>query len=174
MWSLVNISKGQQLSLILCVLCLIDQWSCHGSAQTTNTTNLPGKNDSAQLNVTSPLNALNISVNASASTENSTIKPTTVQQSNSIEPTSELNHAKNTSDLEKNSEHNERSGVKSDVQGSQMSHKAGPPKVLIALIVSGLCLAAIILVVYKQMNKRTWSPQSKRLRTNQMHMRSQN
>ncbi|XP_072336382.1 uncharacterized protein cd34 isoform X2 [Scyliorhinus torazame] len=172
MWSLVNISKGQQLSLTLCVLCLIDQWSCHGSAQTTNTTNLPGKNDSAQLSVvTSTINTLNISVNASDSSENSTIKPTP----GPIEPISELNHDKTTLNLETNSKPiNEGSAVKSEVQGGKMVSKAGPPKVLIALIVSGLCLAAIILAVYKQMNKRTWSPQSKRLRTNQMHMRSQN
>uniref|UniRef100_UPI00398E8CA7 uncharacterized protein cd34 isoform X2 n=1 Tax=Pristiophorus japonicus TaxID=55135 RepID=UPI00398E8CA7 len=186
MWSLVNISKGQQFSLMLCALCLIVQWSCHCSAEDP----VHSINLGAQSDVTSTIeNKLNTSIaiataapgdsNTSAlrSAENSSdqirIDVTTLQSTQNM-----LNHGdiilttlSSTTDY-KFIERGTNSNL--GMQGDSKPSKADQPVVLISLLTCGLIVAAMILAAYYRMHKRSWTPQSKRLRTNQMHMRSQN
>ncbi|XP_078402710.1 uncharacterized protein cd34 [Cetorhinus maximus] len=167
MWSLVNISKGHQFSLMLCALCLIAQWSCHSSAQAIDTTPTvaAAKNNNTQSGVPSTIKStLNNSEDLSTLAENLTIQSRTDNlistTSGRINPESEISHLETTSLPAKV---NGANVPKSEMQDGKIYSKAGPPKVLIALLVCGLCLAAIILAVHYWMNKRTWSPQTKRL-----------
>ncbi|XP_060701431.1 uncharacterized protein cd34 isoform X2 [Hemiscyllium ocellatum] len=171
-WNLINISKGQQFSL-MCVLYLIVQWNCQCSALVTTTQ--PTSTEAMINNVTDVL-----STNASApniSTENSTVRLITSGPVNDNVTPGRSVHAETTarhSTIQPSSS-GENVSVKGKGKQSVEEHsKTGTPKVLIILLVCGLLLAAIILIVYYRMNKQTWSPQSKRLRTNQMRMRSQN
>ncbi|XP_078098391.1 uncharacterized protein cd34 [Mustelus asterias] len=162
MWSLVKISKGQQVSLILCALCVIDQWSCHSSAVIT-TTNPPERNNSTQ----SDINQGDLSGVLNNSTENitqPTDETTTTYLTHTTEPASQPSHIETHFSPTINSKSNNWGfGTKSEMQSDKPYSKAGPPNVLIALLVCGLVFAAILLAVYYRMNKRSWSPQSKRL-----------
>ncbi|XP_043572643.1 uncharacterized protein LOC122563184 isoform X2 [Chiloscyllium plagiosum] len=167
-WNLINISKGQQFSLILCVLYLIVQWNCQCSAQHKITQ--PTSSEAMNNNVTDVP-----STNASApntSTENSTGRLITNGPVNDNVTPDRPDHAETTATNQLPfTTKSESVKVKQPVKEHS---KTGSPKVLISLLVCGLLLAAIILTAYYRMNKQTWSPQSKRLRTNQMRMRSQN
>ncbi|XP_048409302.1 uncharacterized protein LOC125462884 [Stegostoma tigrinum] len=154
-WSLMNISKGQQFSLMLCVLCLIVQWNCQCSAQqqATNSTSTPAVNNSI-----TDESALN------TSTENSTSRSITDGQVTATVTLHGHNHTEATPRPTTDSP--PLIGKNGSAKGKQTAKehsKPGSPKVLISLLVSGLFLAAMILVGHYQMNKRSQSPQSKRL-----------
>ncbi|XP_067913809.1 uncharacterized protein [Heterodontus francisci] len=187
MWSLVNISKEQQFSLMLYALCLIVQWSCHCSAKEQATLANPSittaKNISAQSDVPSTTKSiLDKYGGLNTSTENSIFElsddqgnATTPILQSSKSTLSKLHYTETTVIPGADSgSSNEKTGEIPKMQTEGRHNKASQPVVLISLIFCGLFLAATIMAVYYRLNKRTWSPNSKRLRTNQMHMRSQN
>ncbi|XP_067863577.1 uncharacterized protein [Heptranchias perlo] len=199
MWSLMKISRGQQFSLVLCVLCLIVQWSCHCSAEdqahgpsitATNTNrahpDVPStiKSSLDKSNVTATPEVSNTSApNSSAqsssnqlTTESDINETGVIFQGNQSIPSvfnSTESISTNLSSTTHSDSFNGRNGAKSEMQDKIKHSKTNQPVVLISLLTCGLILAAIILAAYYRVNKRSWSPQSKRLRTNQMHMRSQ-
>ncbi|XP_072419704.1 uncharacterized protein cd34 isoform X2 [Chiloscyllium punctatum] len=168
-WNLINISKGQQFSLMLCVLYLIVQWNCQCSAEDKVTQ--PTITEAMNNNVTDVP-----STNASApntSTESSTGRLITNSPVNDNVTPDRPDHAETTAS-HSTILSTTKNGSEKRKQPAEKHSKTGSPKVLISLLVCGLLLAGIITTAYYRMNKQTWSPQSKRLRTNQMRMRSQN
>ncbi|XP_072887037.1 uncharacterized protein cd34 [Hemitrygon akajei] len=150
-WNLVNVSKGQRFTLMLCVLGLIVQRSCHCSEETTETSKItytPGVNSTTD-NSTQEINATTIIGTSSGRSisSGSFTDPVDVAMERQAESYPEDSPGQN--------------GEKSKMQGTEPKTK--PPTVLISLLTLGLVCAGGLLGATYHSCKKSRTPPCRRL-----------
>ncbi|XP_062922464.1 uncharacterized protein LOC134355878 [Mobula hypostoma] len=149
-WSLVNVSKGQQFTLMLCVLSLIVQWSCHCSGEGMEANKIANTSD---VNSTTA-NTTQYS-NVTTSTESIPLGSTSMFR---ILTDITVSAVERQMDLHDSPS---QSGEKSQIQGTEP--ESDYPVVFISLLVLGLLCALGILATSYYLCKKSRTPPRRKL-----------